>query len=145
MVISEDVNMNKDDFIKKVMQFADIENKEIAERGVQIVFSLLSYRLTEGEQKDVEAQLPHDLKRIWNNRVWAVNFFRLSGKRLKYRHKMELMSLVDNEIKREKLPLHAEKLTKAVFHALKENISFGESEDIAHMLPKEVRDFYKAA
>lgn len=137
--------MNKDEFIKKVMQFANIENKEIAERGVQIVLSLLSYRLTEGEQKDVEAQLPQDLKRIWNNRVWAVNFFRLSGKRLKYRHKIELMSLVDNEIKREKLPLHAENLTKAVFHALKENISFGESEDIAHMLPKDVREFYKAA
>lgn len=137
--------MNKDNFMKKVMQFANIENKEAAERGVQIVLSLLSYRLTENEQKDVEAQLPHDLKRMWNNRVWAVNYFRLSGKRLKYRHKIELMSLVDNEIKREKLPLHAEMLTKAVFHALKENISSGESEEIAHMLPKDVRDFYKAA
>ena len=82
---------------------------------------------------------------MWNNRVWAVNYFRLSGKRLKYRHKIELMSLVDNEIKREKLPLHAEMITKAVFHALKENISSGESEEIAHMLPKDVRDFYKAA
>ena len=137
--------MNKDEFIKKVMQIANIENKEMAERGVQIVLSLLSYRLTENEQKDVEAQLPLDLKRVWNNRVWVVNFFRLSGKRLKYRHKIELMSLVENEIKRENLPLHAEKLTKAVFHALKENISFGESEDIAHMLPKDVREFYKAA
>ena len=137
--------MNKDNFIKKVMRFANIENKEIAEKGVQIVFSLLSYRLTENEQKDVEAQLPLDLKRMWNNRVWAVNYFRLSGKRLKYRHKIELMSLVDNEIKREKLPLHAEMLTKAVFHALKENISSDESEEIAHMLPKDVRDFYKAA
>ncbi len=137
--------MNKDEFIKKVMFLADIENKEIAERGIGIVLSLLSYRLTESEQRDVEAQLPQDLKRIWNNRVWAVNFFRLSGKRLKYRHKMELMSLVDNEIKREGLSLHAEKLTQAVFHSLKENISFGESEEIAHMLPKDVREFYKAA
>lgn len=137
--------MNKDLFIKNVMHYANIESKEIAERGVQIVLSLLSYRLTENEQKDVEAQLPIDLKRIWNNRVWAVNYFRLSGKRLKYRHKIELMSLVDNEIKRENLPLHAETLTKAVFHALKENITFGESEDIEHMLPKDVREFYKAA
>ncbi len=137
--------MNKDLFIKNVMHYANIESKEVAERGIQIVLSLLSYRLTENEQKDVEAQLPTDLKRIWNNRVWAVNYFRLSGKRLKYRHKIELMSLVDNEIKRENLPLHAESLTKAVFHALKENITFGESEDIEHMLPKDVREFYKAA
>lgn len=137
--------MHKDEFLKIVMQFANINNKEIAERGVQIVLSLLSYRLTENEQKDVAAQLPHDLKRIWNNRVWIVNYFRLSGKRLKYRHKIELMSLVENEIKRENLPLHPESLTKAVFHALKENISTGESEEIAHMLPQDIREFYKAA
>ena len=137
--------MRKDEFIKKVMQLARIEDKQAAERGVQIVFSLLSHRLTEEEQKDVSSQLSDDLKRIWNNRVWAVNFFLLSGKRLKYRHKVELMSLVDNEIKREHLPLHAESLTQAVFHALKEQISYGESEDISHMLPKDVREFYEAA
>lgn len=137
--------MNKDLFVKKVMEHANIDNKEVAERGVQIVFSLLSHRITEAEQHDVEAQLPHDLKRIWNNRVWIVNYFNLSGKRLKYRHKIELMSLVDNEIRRENLPLHAESLTKAVFHVLKENISFGESDNIENMLPKDVREFYKAA
>lgn len=137
--------MNKDLFVKKVMEIADIDNKETAERGVQIILSLLSHRLSENEQKDVSAQLDDDLKRIWNNRVWIVNYFRLSGKRLKYRHKIELMSLVDNEIKREGLHLNAELLTKAVFHVLKENISYGESEDIAYMLPKELREFYKAA
>lgn len=137
--------MHKDEFIKKVMQLANIEDKNAAERGVQIVLSILSYRLTENEQKDVAAQLSEDLKRIWNNRVWIVNFYRLSGKRLKYRHKIELMSLVENEIKREHLPLHAESLTQAVFHALKDQISFGESDEIAHMLPKDVREFYKAA
>jgi len=137
--------MNKDLFIKKVMNYAGIEDKNAAERGVQIVFSLLSYRLTEQEQSDVAAQLPEDLKRLWNNKVWAPNFFGLSGKRLKYRHKIELMSLVDNEIKRENLPIHAESITKAVFHALKELISIGESDEIALMLPGELREFYKAA
>jgi len=137
--------MNKDIFVKKVMELANIEDKEAAERGVQIVFSLLSYRLTEEEQSDVAAQLPDELKRMWNNRVWAPNFFRLSGKRLKYRHKIELMSLVDNEIKRENLPLHAESILQAVFHVLKELISKGESDEIAMMLPGEIREFYKAA
>lgn len=139
------MNMNKDLFIKKVMDYGGIEDKYAAERGVQIVFSLLSHRLTEEEQSDVAAQLPDDLKRMWNNRVWAPNFFRLSGKRLKYRHKIELMSLVDNEIKRENLPLHAESITLAVFHALKELISKGESDEIALMLPGDIKEFYKAA
>jgi uncharacterized protein (DUF2267 family) len=139
------IPMNKDIFVKKVMEYAGIEDKYAAERGVQIVFSILSYRLTEEEQADVAAQLPEDLRRIWNNRVWAPNFFRLSGRRLKYRHKIELMSLIDNEIKREDLPLHTESITRAVFHALKELISTGESDEIALMLPGDVREFYKAA
>jgi len=137
--------MDKHAFIKRVMELANIEDEYAAERGVQIVLSILSYRLTEEEQSDVAAQLSSDLKRVWNNRVWITNFFRLSGKRLKYRHLIELMSLVDNEIKREHLPLHAEATTKAVFHALKEQISEGESTDIALMLPHEIREFYKAA
>ena len=144
-VIREGVNMKKDEFIKKVMDMLHTDDKKAAERGVQIVFSILSYRLTENEQKDVAAQLSGDLKKIWNNRVWVVNFYRISGERLKYRHRTELMSLVENEIKRENLDLHAESLTKAVFHLLKEAISSGESEDIAQMLPKELRNFYKAA
>lgn len=137
--------MNKDIFVKKVMEYAGIEDKDAAEKGIRIVFSILSHRITEKEQMDVAAQLPEDLRRMWNNRVWAANFFRLSGKRLKYRHRIELMSLVDNEIKRENLPLHPEPLTKAVFHTLKEHISAGESDQIALMLPGEIREFYKAA
>lgn len=137
--------MDKHHFIKRVMELGNIEDEFAAERGVQIVFSILSHRVTEEEQHDVAAQLTPELKRMWNNRVWVANFFRLSGKRLKYRHLIELMSLVDNEIKREGLPIHAESITKAVFHALKENISEGESIDIELMLPKEIREFYKAA
>ena len=135
-----EVNMNKDEFVKNVMELVKTDDKEMTEKGIRIVFSLLSYRLTESEQKDVEAQLSTDLKKIWNNRVWAVNFYRISGKRLKYRHQIELMSLVENEIKRDNLNLNAEPLTKAVFHVLKDTISSGESEDIAHMLPEEVRE-----
>ena len=137
--------MDKHAFVKRVMELGNIEDQYAAERGVQIVFSILSHRLTEEEQSDVAAQLNPELRRMWNNRVWIANFFRLSGKRLKYRHLIELMSLVENEIKRENLPLTAESITKSVFHALKEQISEGESNDIATMLPGEIREFYKAA
>ena len=137
--------MNKDEFVKKVMEQLGIQDKAVAERGIQIIFSILSHRLLEDEASDVADQLPHDLKRVWNNDVWITNFFKLSGKRLKYRHRIELLSLVENEILRENLPLHAENLTKAVFHILKEQITPGEAEDISAQLPDEVRDFFKAA
>ena len=137
--------MNKDEFIKKVMELTNVQDKHTAERGVQIVFSLISHRLLEDEASDVADQLPHDLKRIWNNDVWITNFFKLSGKRLKYRHKIELLSLVENEILRENLPLHTELLTKSVIHVLKEQIAPGESMDITAQLPDELKDFFKAA
>lgn len=141
----EVICMNKDEFIIKVMHQLNIEDKKVAERGVQIVFSILSHRLLEEEQKDVAAQLPHDMKRVWNNDVWITNFFRLSGKRLKYRHKIEMLTLIENEILRESLPLHAESLAKAVIHTLKEQITAGETEDILAELPEEIKEFVKAA
>jgi len=137
--------MNKDDFIKKVMNRLQIQDKVIAERGIQIILSILSHRLTEDESEEVSAQLPHDLKRMWNNQIWITNFFRLSGRRLKYRHRVELITLVENEIMRDQLPLNAEALCQAVFHVLKEQITPGETEDIVAQLPEEVKDFFKAA
>jgi uncharacterized protein (DUF2267 family) len=137
--------MNKDEFIKRVMELADIQDKHNAERGVQIVLSILSHRLMPEEQHDTAEQLPPDIRRMWNNDVWITNFFALSGKRLNYRHKIQLMSMVENEILRENLPFHTESLTRAVFHVLKEQISFGEVEDIASQLPDEIKDFFKAA
>lgn len=137
--------MNKDEFVKKVMDQLEIQDKNVAERGIQFVLSILSHRMTEEESHDVADQLPQDLKRMWNNQVWITNYFFLSGKRLNYRHKAQLLSLVENEILRENLPLHAEKLTQAVFHVLKEHITVGESGDIVAQLPEEIKDFYKAA
>jgi len=137
--------MNKDEFVKKVMDQLDIQDRNVAERGIQFVFSILSHRMTEAESENVASQLPQDLKRMWNNQVWVTNYFFLSGKRLNYRHKAQLLSLVENEILREKLPLRAEKLTQAVLHVLKEHITEGESEDIVAQLPEEIKDFYKAA
>jgi len=137
--------MNKDEFVKKVMEQLNIQDKNVAERGVQIVLSILSHRMTEEEAHDVADQLPQDLKRMWNNQVWITNYFFLSGKRLNYRHKVQLLTLVENEILRENLPIHAEKLTQAVIHTLKEQITTGETEDIIAQMPEEIKEFYKAA
>ncbi len=137
--------MNKDLFIKKVMEFGNIHDKYAAEKGVQIVFSILSHRLTEKEAQDAASQLPKDLKKMWENGVWITSYFGMSNKRLNYKHKAQLFSLIENEILREQLPLHAEDLTIAVFHVLKEQITAGEISDITAMLPDELKEFFKAA
>lgn len=137
--------MKKEHFITRLMEMADINSKEEAEKGLRIVFSLLSHRLLPDEAKDVEAQLPEDLKSVWNAQVWAVYHASISNKTLKYRHLQELLSLVENEILREKLNINPEVLTKSVFHLLKDQISLGELRDIAAELPEEICDFFKAA
>lgn len=137
--------MTTHEFTKRVMELANIQEREIAERGIQIVFSILRHRLTENEAADVKAQLPHELKRVWENHVWITNFFKLSGKKLKYHHVNELLSLVENEILRERLHLSADIIAKAVIHALKEQISWGETKDIISILPDELKDYYRAA
>jgi len=137
--------MNKDLFIKKVMEETNIQDKQAAERGVQIVLSILSHRLLPEEAEDVASQLPQDLKRIWNNDVWITNYYKLSNKRLNYRHKNQMITLIENEILREQLPINAERLATAVFHVLKEQISNGEIKDIAAQLPDEIKEFFRAA
>lgn len=137
--------MNKDKFVKRVMEISGIENKHFVERGIQIVFSLLNHRLQENEAHHVNEQLPTELKKMWNCDVWITNYFKMSGKRLMYRHKAQFLSLVENELIRDHIPINAEAITKAVLHTLKEQISIGESLDIAASLPEELKEYYRAA
>lgn len=137
--------MNKDQFINRVMYLGNIQDKHVAEQGLKIIFGILSHRLQEEGAKDVESQLPEELKKHWTQDVWVSSFYKLSGKRLNFRHMSQMMSLIENEIKRDNLPLHAESLTRAVFHTLKEQISPGETADIVAQLPEEIKEYFKAA
>ncbi|MFA6988864.1 MAG: DUF2267 domain-containing protein [Candidatus Gastranaerophilaceae bacterium] len=137
--------MNKDQVIKKVMEMTNIKDKMETEKSVHIVLSILSHRLLPTEAKDCESQLPEDLKDMWKNDVWITNFYKMSGKKMNFRHKYQLLSLIENELLRENLKIAPEIITKAVFHVLKELVSQGESLDIESGLPEEIRNFYKAA
>ena len=137
--------MNTDQFIKKVMEISGIKDKMEAEKSTHIVLSILSHRLLPTEAKDCESQLPEDLKDMWKNDVWITNFYKMSGKKMNFRHKYQLLSLIENELLREGIKIAPETITKAVFHVLKELISHGESVDIEAGLPVEIRNFYKAA
>src|SRR5688572_19394383 len=106
--------MNKQQFVKQVQELAQLPTKEAAEQGVHIVLSLLSHRLTPQESKQAAAQMPQDLRNVWNSDTWITNFLTLSCQwQLKYRKKEELYSLIDNEILKSQLPIGAEKLAMA--------------------------------
>ncbi len=138
--------MNRDQFVNKVQQMIGLEDKQKADDGTRIVLSTLSHRLTPEEAKDVEAQLPQDLKNVWNSDTWMVNFLTLSRQyQLKYRRKEEMYSLIDNETHKLDVPVGAEQLATAVFHVLKETISDGEVSDIAAQLPQDIKEVWVAA
>lgn len=138
--------MHKPEFVKKVQELTQLPDEKTAEEGTHIVLSLLSHRLTPEESRDVEAQLTEDMKNVWNSDTWITNFLTLSRQwQLKYRHKEELFSLITNEIEKKRLPIGAEQLATAVFHVLKEQISPGETQDIADQLPMDIKDVWLAA
>jgi uncharacterized protein (DUF2267 family) len=137
--------MNKDEFVKKVMERGNIQDKMVAERGVQIGTQYFKPRLFTRGTFGCCRSAAKDLKRIWNNLSGLQTILLCQAKNsLNYRHKSNY-KLIENEILRENLPLHPEQLTQTVFHVLKEQITPGKSEDIEAELPEEVREFYKAA
>ena len=138
--------MNKNAFVNQVQAVTQLPTPEMAEEGVQIVLSLLSHRLTPEESRNVQAQLPQDMKNVWNSDTWITNFLSLSRQaQLKYRRKAELYSLISNELEKRQLPIGAEQLAVAVFHVLKAQISEGETQDIAAQLPEDIEDVWLAA
>jgi uncharacterized protein (DUF2267 family) len=138
--------MNRAEFVKMIQEAGNLPDQQSAEDGALVVLSLLSHRLTPEESQDVKDQLSQDMKRLWSSDTWISNFLSLSGEQqLRYRKKEELYSLVQNEIEKRQLPIGAEQLTTTVFHALKEQISEGEIEDIAAQLPEDIEEIWLAA
>lgn len=137
--------MNKDKFFKEVMEHTQISNRDDVRQIVKIIFSILSHRLLVDESNQVKAQLPVGLKELWVDDVWVTNFLKMNDKKLKYRHKAQMIALIENEFKRNELHYDVEMCTKAVLHQLKEAISDGETRDIIAQLPEEVALYFLAA
>jgi uncharacterized protein (DUF2267 family) len=59
------IKFKKKEFIEKVKGEGDLADDASAERIVSAVFSAIKERVSAGEAKDVEAQLPAELKKMW--------------------------------------------------------------------------------
>lgn len=138
--------MNKDEFIKQVQAMTDIGDRREAEEAARIVLSIFSHRLHPDESQDVEAQLPEPLKKLWTSDTWITNYIEITGKNMiKFRHKAEFLSLIENELEKKQIGVPAERLAVCVLHLLKEQVGQGEADDVAGQLPAELREFWTAA
>lgn len=129
--------MTPEAFYRLVMEASADPRREEAKRATAAVFHALRDRLTPEEAEHLAAQLPRALQEVW----WAGD--RSPGRPIKL-HRREFYERVMREAE---LPSvrDARWKTLAVFAALKEQLSPGESEDILAQLPKDLKELWAEA
>ncbi|MHB0937524.1 MAG: DUF2267 domain-containing protein [Armatimonadota bacterium] len=133
--------MTMKQLLSRVMQIPGVNTEEHAEHVVAAVFQALRDRLTPGEADDVWAQLPSEWKDLWESGSWWEKITaRLRG--MNHLDREAFIARVQVHIKHE---INAEHAVRVVFHALKEQISVGEVNDVASQLPTDLRQVWKAA
>ncbi len=127
--------MQPEKFFTRVQDYTKISDREKCKELCNVVFDLLSKRLTENESRDLWSQLPSGLKKMW-----------------KYEHggKVQKMHLDEfiNKVKEQgglSSPDEAELVIKGIFRALKEQISIGETGDVTAQLPGDMKDLWGSA
>ena len=108
-----------------------------ARRVTEAVFHALRDRLTPVEADQAAAQLPRPLKLVW----WRGD---VAGRRPLKLHRKSFYARVrrDAELASER---EARQATRAVFGALKQQLSSGECDDILAQLPKDLKDVWENA
>ena len=138
--------MKQHEFIDSVQESLQIPSSEMTEDAVRVVLSLLSHRLMPDEFSDVNDQLSHPLKALWQSNTWFSNFAKLSHRKyLEYRKPEQLYARIQNELEKRQIAMDVEAFTRTVFHLLKAEISEGEANDIAAQLPRDIERLWNAA
>jgi uncharacterized protein (DUF2267 family) len=110
---------------------ADLETLDESRCATAAVLHALRDRLTPQEARQAAAQLPRELKTLWESGLPAP----VRPCRLRRRQFLERVR-VDGGLRSLS---QAELATDAVFAALKEQISEGEADDIMAQLPKDLK------
>jgi uncharacterized protein (DUF2267 family) len=121
---------------RRVIAEAGVERDE-ARRATAAVLHALRDRLTPDEARQAAAQLPAELKAIW-----------ASGERLgrtvERTHRRSFYDRVRGEARLAGMT-QARDATRAVFGALKEQLSPGEADDILAQLPRDLKEIWEKA
>lgn len=129
--------MTTTSFYRIVMETSGDRNREAAKRVTAAVLHALRDRLTAEEADQVAAQLPAELKRVWEE-----------GERAERRPlKLKRPAFYERIRVEAALPStrQARWQTLAVFAALKEQLSPGEAEDVLAQLPKDLKEVWAEA
>lgn len=129
--------MSTASFYRTVMTTAGNDDRALAKRATAAVFHALRDRLTPEEADQLVAQLPIELKTVWEQG-------KREGRQPVKLHRAEFFERVKQDVD---LPStkQARWMTLAVFAALKESLTPGESEDVWAQLPKDLKELWAEA
>lgn len=116
---------------------ADLPTIDDARTATRAVLQTLRDRLTKEEASQAAAQLPRELKRMWQSGE-------ITGRRPLKLHRRDFYETV---MTRGALTTvrKAELATDAVFAALKDQLSDGEADDIVSQLPRDLKSIWRQA
>jgi uncharacterized protein (DUF2267 family) len=124
-------------FYRIVMETSGEKRREVAKRATASVFHALRDRLMPREADQLKAQLPRDLKEVWEEGERADRSpLKLSREAFFERVKAETQASSTRDVRW---------MTLAVFAALKEQLSPGEAQDVYAQLPKDLKELWAEA
>ncbi|MCE5321867.1 DUF2267 domain-containing protein [bacterium] len=134
--------MQTEEFLKKVKQRAGLIDNNSAKRASEAVFETLRARISHEGGDNVAAQLPKELKDLWES-----NVFEHVQRKVMGGERFDLGGFLASVA--QKLGLddisQAETVTKAVFMSMHEQITQGAAQSISHQLPQDIRIFWESS
>lgn len=127
--------MTEEAFYRTVMDASGVQEREWAKQVTAAVFHALRDRITQPESDQVFAQLPWELQAIW-----------VIGEREdRAPVKMHRQAFYERVRREAGLASAAEarSATRAVFAALKKQISPGEADDVLAQLPRDLKEVWE--
>jgi len=124
-------------FYRTVIGETGEADRDRVKRVTAAVLHALRDRLTPDEANQVVAQLPRELKRVWEGGETR-------GRSPIKMHRREFYSRVRSEADL-RSAREARWATVAVFAALKDQLSPGEAEDVLAQLPKDLKEVWEEA
>jgi uncharacterized protein (DUF2267 family) len=124
-------------FYRRVIEETGQPNRDAVKAGTAAVFHALRDRLTPEEADQAVAQLPGDLKVVWQEGE-------VPGRKPIKLHRKDFYERVKREAGLKSIR-EARFLTIGVFAALKAQLSPGEADDIQAQLPRDLKEVWEDA
>lgn len=138
--------MDKEQFLLKIREKADLHDKKEAEEAAKAVLHTLKRRVTKEEAKDMEAQLSEGERELWDeepaNLPHLINIRATKPGGVLKMH-IEDFFLAINEHSDYKYD--PQTIAKAIFSVMKERLGEGESEDVKAQLPKDIKRLWDSS